>query len=171
MRMSRRRRSGGGSAVGACLFVAVLLTLSACSADGPRHKIQGTLDLYLSAPEDVSVLMHNPIPPGPRNADCSAGTGEGDFVTIHQGASVVNIVNGQGKTIATGKLGHGTYAREDRTHPLSRCSFAFSASVPESDSYSFVVLGRDPSTVSRADLEAKSWTVTLTIGIAVPPDG
>jgi hypothetical protein len=134
-------------------FVAALvvaLLVAACGGGATGGTIAGTVVI----PGDYASWA-------PTEQTCWGAGGYGDLA---EGAQVV-VSDPEGAVIGTGALEAGVWTSYTSPSNPSRCSFAFSvADLPDVAFYSVEVSHRGQVTYSRADLEATSWTVELSLG-------
>jgi hypothetical protein len=120
------------------------------------HTIAGTMRV-------IGVGGHVPDP--------SPCFGTGGFSDINAGAQVV-VKDGAGNVLAVGELGEGQrWIPLIHYNPLD-CMFAFTVTgVPDAPFYSVEVSHRGALTYAGAVLEAKSWTLDLSLGSCGNPSG
>ena len=129
-------------------LLALMFVVAACgsSAAAPTHQLDGTIHLTTSGGLTRS------------GASCAGTGGYEDF----QAGTPVTVKNEAGTIIASGALGSGV---SDPVYPTVACNFAFTVKgVPQAKFYSVEVSHRGAITYSAADLAAKNWKVTLSIG-------
>jgi hypothetical protein len=121
-------------------LVGLLITLAACGS--PTHDITGTFTLSDS---DV-------------DWSASSCSGTGGYSDITEGLGVT-VKDGDGKTIATGRL-----VDDPKGSSASRCHYTFTVAAPESDFYAIAVGRRGELTYSKAELEQQGWEVGFVLG-------
>lgn len=83
--------------------------------------------------------------------------GSGGYDDIRPGTAVT-VRNGEGETIATGRLGEGTL------HGVIGCTYPFEIDVPDEDFYRVEVSHRGELEFSRDEMEQNDWTVDASLG-------
>jgi hypothetical protein len=96
-----------------------------------------------------------------KGASCSSKSSGYD--DVRAGTTVV-VSDGDGKVLATGQLGPGQLGPHV-VQNMSYCVFPIAVpSVPEAPFYRVEVGNRGAQTYSLADMQAKNWTLALTLG-------
>ncbi|MCJ7491306.1 MAG: hypothetical protein MUP15_04025 [Dehalococcoidia bacterium] len=87
-------------------------------------------------------------------------SGAGGYSDMEAGTQVV-VKNGEGNTIATGRLNSGI----GKFYVGPACSLSFDIEgVPDSDFYSIEVSHRGAMSYSKGDMESNNWTLALALG-------
>jgi hypothetical protein len=112
------------------------------------HEIHGTFRLSNGEEPD-------------RSAGCA---GTGGYSDVAVGTEVV-VKNADGTIVGTSSLAVDQQGPEPAGSGAYQCGFAFVVSgLPESAFYTVSVGDRGDQTFSKADLAAKGWTVSLSLG-------
>jgi hypothetical protein len=140
------------SAIGFAFAIAACVTASA-----PRHTITGTLTLIDSSVGNTIF--------GPFALDSTSCAGGGGYSDVGPGKDVV-LKDGEGKTLAVGRLGSGIRKDDLGTSPRTyRCLFSFALEdVPEVPFYAVDLGRRGTVTYSLTDMRTAEWTLSLTLG-------
>jgi hypothetical protein len=91
--------------------------------------------------------------------------GTGGYDDIESGLRVV-VNDGEGKTLATGRLGTSSYEQNPQYPILGECVFPIEVpeGLPRADFYSIEVGSRGELTYSYDEMEANGWTVSFSLG-------
>jgi hypothetical protein len=106
---------------------------------GSKHELHGTMELI-----DSDTASNGCI-------------GTGGYDDIAPGAAVT-VRNGDGETLATGRLGEGEAVAS------FGCTYTFIIDIPDSDFYRIEVTHRGELEFSKSELEANNWEVSASLG-------
>ena len=99
----------------------------------------------------------------PDDRDTGGCSGTGGYSDIGVGTNVV-VRDATDTIIGTAPLTMDPAGPEPVASGNYQCGYAFTVSVPDSAFYTVEVSHRGALTYSRADLESKSWRVSLNLG-------
>jgi hypothetical protein len=136
------------------LAVVIVAAIFALGVFSPKHMVMGSFSIL---PSDDNTSNYT----GSRDGGCQALGGYSD---VKEGVPVT-LKDGEGRLLGTSTLGSGTLGNTPDSPDQRACVFGFSFSdIPQVPFYTVEIGRRGEVSYSLADLQARSWTISVKLG-------